>query len=103
MRFLLMKYRPRSLNDAVQQAVQLEAYQISEKKYYARHFNVDPSSKKLVEIVKALSAKIDALQNDVRDLQVQHSPYKFGTLFHRLNGGYAIFVENRDTCGDIAR
>lgn len=73
MRIRIKQSRPRSLNDAVILAVELEAHQRAEMKCYERHLNVEPSSDKLVELVKALSAKIESLQTDLRDLQLQRS------------------------------
>lgn len=73
MRIRIKQSRPRSLNDAVILAVELEANERAERKCYARHINVDPSSEKLVEPVKTLSAKIESLQTDLRDLQLQRS------------------------------
>uniref|UniRef100_K1Q3H1 Uncharacterized protein n=1 Tax=Magallana gigas TaxID=29159 RepID=K1Q3H1_MAGGI len=73
MRIHIKQFRPRSLNDAVILAVELEAHQRAEMKCYARHINVEPSSDKLVELVKSLSAKIESLQTDLRDLQLQRS------------------------------
>ena len=72
-RIRIQQSRPRSLNDAVKLAVELEAHRRAERKCYARHLNVEPSSDKLVELVKALSAKIESLQTDLRDLQLQRS------------------------------
>lgn len=73
MRIRIKQSRPRSLNDAVILAVELAAHQRAERKCYARHINVDLSSDKLVELVKALSAKIESLETDLKDLQLQRS------------------------------
>lgn len=73
MRIRIKQSRPRSLNDAVILAVELEAHQRAKMKCYARYINVEPSSDKLVELVKSLSAKIESLQTDLRDLQLQRS------------------------------
>lgn len=73
MRICIKESRPRSLKDAVILAVELDAHQRTDRKHYARHVDVDPSAEKLVEMVKTLSAKIESLQTDLRDLQIQRS------------------------------
>lgn len=75
MRIRIKQSLPRSLSDAVILAVELESHQRAERKHYAHHVNVDPSAEKLVEMVKALSAKVESLQTDLRDLQLQPSQY----------------------------
>lgn len=73
MRIRIKQSRPRSFNDAVILAVKLEAHQRAERKCYARHISVDLSSDKLVELVKALSAKIESLETDLKDLHFKRS------------------------------
>jgi hypothetical protein len=82
MRIRIKQSRPLNLNDAIQLAVELEAYNRAERKSYARPTTTEPSSETNA-LSKALSAKFDSLQNEVRDLQVKSQNKKQKTQVQR--------------------
>ncbi|XP_065923756.1 uncharacterized protein [Magallana gigas] len=71
MRIRIKQSRPRHLNDAIQLAVELEAYNRAERKGYARPTAPDPENDTLAKTIDALNAKIDSLQLEVKSLKRQ--------------------------------
>uniref|UniRef100_A0A8W8MHM6 CCHC-type domain-containing protein n=1 Tax=Magallana gigas TaxID=29159 RepID=A0A8W8MHM6_MAGGI len=61
--------RPRHLNDAIQLAVELEAYNKAERKSYARPTAPEPGNDALAWTLDALNAKIDSLQLEVKSFK----------------------------------
>ena len=66
--FALKQARPKYLNDAIQLAVELEAYNRAEKRNYAR-----PTTSETIDgrnsVLEELSAKFDSLQKEIKELK----------------------------------
>lgn len=69
MRIRIKQSRPRHLNDAIQLAVELEAYNKAERKSYARPTAPEPGNDALARTLDALNAKIDSLQLEVKSFK----------------------------------
>ena len=71
MRIRIKQARPRNLNDAIQLAVELEAYNRAEKKNYARPTTAEPVDGKTASLLGDLCAKLETLEKEMRDLKAQ--------------------------------
>jgi septal ring factor EnvC (AmiA/AmiB activator) len=76
-------------------AVELEAYNRAERKSYARSTTTESSSE--TNALKALSAKFDSLQNEVRDLKFK---VKIESRRSRSRE-HAIIAISQATCRDL--
>jgi hypothetical protein len=73
MRILIKKARSRNLNDAIQLAVELEAYNRAEKRNYARSTTIKPVDDRTASALEDLWAKLESLQNETRELKAQRN------------------------------
>ena len=68
MRIRIKQARPKYLNDVIQLAVELEAYNIAENRNYAR-----PTTSETIDgrssVLEELSAKFDSLQKEIKELK----------------------------------
>jgi hypothetical protein len=71
MRIRIQQARPRNLNDAIQLAVELEAYNRAEKRNYARSTTIEPVDDRTASALKDFCAKLDSLHNEMRELKAQ--------------------------------
>jgi hypothetical protein len=71
MRIRIKQARPRNLNDAIQLAVELEAYNKAEKRKYARSTTIEPVDDRTASALKDFWAKLDSLHNEMRELKAQ--------------------------------
>jgi hypothetical protein len=71
MRIRIKQARPRNLNDAIQLAVELEAYNRAEKRNYARSTTIEPVDDRTASALKDLCAKLESLHNEMRELKAQ--------------------------------
>ena len=71
MRIRIKQARPKNLNDAIQLAVELEAYNRAEKRNYARPTTTEPVDGKTASALEDLCAKLESLQNEMRELKAQ--------------------------------
>jgi uncharacterized C2H2 Zn-finger protein len=73
MRIRIKQARPRNLNEAIQLAVELEAYTRAEKTNYARSTITEPVDCRTASALEELSAKVEALQTEIRELKAQRN------------------------------
>lgn len=71
MRIRIKQFRPRHLNDAIQLAVELEAYNKAERKGYPRPTAPDSENDTFAKTIDALNAKIDSVQLKVKSKKRQ--------------------------------
>ena len=106
----LKQARPRNLNDAIQLAVELEAYNRAEQKNYGRSTTAEPldGSSRRVSLLGELCAKLETLQRQMQELKAQWNgsspqPRRRETNKKKLGNRRhaASFVKNLDTCAKI--
>jgi hypothetical protein len=71
MRIRIKQARPRNLNDAIQLAVELEAYNRAKKRNYARSTTIEPVDGRTASALEDFRAKLESLQNEMRELKAQ--------------------------------
>ena len=71
MRIRIKQARPRNLNDAIQLAVELEAYNRDKKRNYARTTTTEPVDGRTASALDDLCTKLESLKNEMRELKAQ--------------------------------
>jgi hypothetical protein len=87
--------RPRNLNDAIQLAVELEAYNRTEKRNYARSTTIEPVDDRTASALKDFCAKLDSKPYGRKVLPKADKGIQIKLLGRR---NYATFVGNQDIC-----
>jgi chromosome segregation ATPase len=95
--------RPRNLNDAIQLAVELEAYNKAEKRNNERSTTIEHMDGRTALVLEDICTKLESLQNEMRELKPQRkesSPQARQRDSNQTLGrrSYAIFVGNQDIC-----
>jgi hypothetical protein len=104
MRIRIKQARPRYLNDAIQLAVELEAYNRAEKRNYEQSTTTEPVDDRTASALKDLCAKLESLQNEMRELKKSNGrkvlPKPDRRIQTKLLGrrNYATFAGSQDIC-----